>query len=89
MVAIRSRNNNIKRLKTSPGYMKWRDHQKLYKVIEGAVADAFYAHPDYLTLKGKQAAVESVTKRVIGQIINYSKKVRTMKGKDRGTKGPS
>lgn len=38
----------------------------LVKPVRGAVIDAFKAHPEYLTTKGKNNAVDSVTKRVIG-----------------------
>lgn len=40
----------------------------LWRMVSGAVTDAFNCHPDYLTERGRHAAVESVTKRVVGQI---------------------
>ena len=53
----------------SPARLKRKDHQHLWRLVEGAVVDAFTQHPDYLTDKGRFAAAESVTKRVVGAIV--------------------
>jgi hypothetical protein len=55
----------------SPAKIKHAEHLALWALVEGAgaVADAFNCHPDYLTEKGNKSAVESVTKRVVGQIV--------------------
>lgn len=45
-------------------------------MIEGAVADAFNCHPDYLTDKGRASAIESSTKRVIGNLVGHANEVR-------------
>lgn len=55
--------------RNSPARIKRRDHQRIWRMVEGAVVDAFQQHPDYLTVKGQAAAVESVTKRVVGVIV--------------------
>jgi hypothetical protein len=52
-----------------PARMKYADHQALWRLVEGAVMDAFANHPDYLTDAGRHMAVQSITKRVVGQII--------------------
>lgn len=48
---------------------------KLFKIVDGAVRDAFNMHPDYLTDKGKRwnAARQSIVKRVAGDIEGYLK----------------
>lgn len=51
-------------------------HQALFRMVEGAVIDCFKMHPDYLTDKGKRTAVQSVTKRVVGNIAGHAKQVR-------------
>jgi hypothetical protein len=46
------------------------DYHKIWRIVDGAVSDAFYHHPDYLTPKGKRAARESVVKRVTGAVLS-------------------
>lgn len=58
--------------------MKNADHVRLWNLVEGAVVDAFQAHPDYLTDKAAKVVVRSVTKRVVGQIIGHAK--QTLRG---------
>ena len=60
----------------SPARIKAADHQRLWDTIEGAVVDAFQMHPDYLTDKGRGAAVESVTKRCVGAIVGLIHETR-------------
>lgn len=59
-----------------PSYMKQAEHHRLWSLIEGAVVDAFRQHPDYLTPKGEGSAVNSITKRVIGQLVGNAKRTR-------------
>lgn len=47
-------------------------YQQLWGVTDGAVKDAFNMHPDYLTPKGRQSAVASVTKRVTGTVLSFA-----------------
>lgn len=54
-------------------FLKNADHALLWNLVEGAVADAFRSHPDFLTNKGRQTVVRSVTKRVVGQLVGYAK----------------
>lgn len=56
----------------SPAKMKRPDHHRLWRLVEGAVLDAFANHPEYLTEAGKKSAVQSVTKRVVGQIVGHA-----------------
>lgn len=50
-----------------------KDYKKVWRVIDGAVADAIAMHPDYLTSKGTHArtARYSIVKRVTGAILSY------------------
>ena len=50
-------------------------HAWLWRMVEGAVVDAFRSHPDYLTERGTASAVESITKRVVGTLAG-AKEVR-------------
>lgn len=59
--------------KRSPAFMKHADHAKLWRLVEGAVVDAFEAHPTYLTEHGLKSAVNSITKRVVGQLVGHAK----------------
>lgn len=63
-------------VRPSRAAMKHADHQRLWRLVEGAVVDAFRSHPDYLTERGERAAVESVTKRVVGQLVGHATEVR-------------
>lgn len=54
-------------------FLKNADHALLWNLVEGAVADAFRSHPDFLTDKGRKTVVRSVTKRVVGQLVGYAK----------------
>lgn len=56
-----------------PAVMKHRDHARLWRLVEGAVVDAFRSHPGFLTEAGHRSAVQSVTKRVVGQIVGHAK----------------
>lgn len=55
-----------------PGFLRHQDHQRLWALVEGAVVDAFRSHPDYLTARGAQLAVGSITKRVVGQLVGHA-----------------
>lgn len=68
----------------SPAKMKRPDHHQLWRLVEGAVLDAFANHPEYLTDAGKKSAVQSVTKRVVGQIVGLAAEAR-----ERGPLGAS
>lgn len=52
-----------------PSRLKRRDHARLWALVEGAVTDACLAHEDYLTERGRENIVRSITKRVVGQIV--------------------
>ncbi len=56
-----------------PAVMKHRDHGLLWRLVEGAVVDAFRSHPGFLTASGHRSAVQSGTKRVVGQIVGHAK----------------
>lgn len=50
-------------------------HRQLWRLVDGAVRDAFACHPDYLTPRGQQRAAEAVTKRVTGSLFGYATQV--------------
>lgn len=47
-------------------------YSRLWRVVDGAVRDAFRMHPDYLTRKGNRNARNSVTKRVTGTVLGFA-----------------
>lgn len=54
----------------SPARQKHAMRHDLWDAIEGAVADCFRQHPEYLTEGGKRSAVESITKRAVGSVLS-------------------
>jgi hypothetical protein len=49
-------------------------YAQYWRVIDGAVADAFNHHPDYLTPRGHALARASIVKRVTGAIESFAGK---------------
>ncbi len=47
-------------------------YRQLWRVVDGAVADAFQNHPDYLTQRGAKLARRSIAKRVVGAVLGYA-----------------
>lgn len=43
-------------------------YAKIWRIVDGAVKDALHKHPDYLTLKGRISARDSVNKRAVGAV---------------------
>ncbi|PID95791.1 MAG: hypothetical protein CSA85_00530 [Alphaproteobacteria bacterium] len=70
-----------------PAVLKHRDHGRLWRLVEGAVVDAFHSHPDFLTIAGHRSAVQSVTKRVVGQLVGHAKQAQGAVGPDTGGAG--
>lgn len=62
-----------KRLKPEKEDYRAGKGRQMWRVIDGAIRDAFHHHPDYLTTKGAKgaAARRSVAKRVTGAILSY------------------
>lgn len=48
-------------------------NRQIWRVVDGAIRDAFINHPDYLTPKGTRSACarRSVAKRVTGAVLSY------------------
>lgn len=42
---------------------------RLWDIVEGAVHDAFMAHPEYLTDAGARNAATSLVKRIVGRLM--------------------
>jgi hypothetical protein len=51
-----------------------RLYRRLWRIVDGAVMDAFKMHPDYLSDKGRRgrAARLSVVKRVTGAVTSFA-----------------
>lgn len=49
-----------------------RAYRQLWRVVDGAVFDALYTHPEYLTPAGKRWARQSVVKRVTGAVYGFA-----------------
>lgn len=47
----------------------------LWRLVDGAVRDAFANHPEYLTKAGNRSAQSSVVKRVVGTLHGYATQV--------------
>lgn len=47
-------------------------YYKIWRIVDGAVKDALYNHPDYLTAKGKVSARESIVKRATGAVKGFT-----------------
>lgn len=48
------------------------DYHQLWRIIDGAVYDAFKAHPEYLEHGREKDARQSIVKRVTGAILGYA-----------------
>jgi hypothetical protein len=63
-------------------------YRQLWRVVDGAVFDALYNHPDYLTDKGRYSARTSINKRVVGAVLGFAE--QSAKGrKGDGTPKPT
>lgn len=60
-----------------PQVMRAAEHRRLWRMVSGAVRGTFNAHPDYLTGYGRDHATNSITKRVVGQLVGHAKEART------------
>jgi len=49
-----------------------REYRQLWRIIDGAVRDAFVNHPEYLAPRKEKTARQSIVKRVAGAIEGYS-----------------
>ncbi len=47
-------------------------YRRLWRIVDGAVADAFVHHPDYLAPRRRKEAQLSVVKRVVGAVIGFA-----------------
>lgn len=47
-------------------------YRKIWRIVDGAVQDAFNHHPEYLTEAGSRNARLSIVKRVTGSIKGYA-----------------
>lgn len=47
-------------------------YRRIWRIVDGAVQDAFSRHPEYLTEAGARSARLSIVKRVAGSIQGYA-----------------
>lgn len=60
-----------KRRRTKPPQEYAAFERKLWRMVEGAVADVLRFHPDYVTKKGHVNITSSIGKRVVGTLRGY------------------
>lgn len=70
------------RLKSEKPNQQYGFNRQIWRVVDGAIRDAFIHHPDYLTERGSRynTARRSIAKRVTGTLLSYleqSKKGRS------------
>ena len=66
-----------RRLKPEKGNHHYR---QLWRVVDGAVADAIAQHPEYIALGAQKRVVrQSIVKRVTGAVLGYA--VEAAKGR--------
>ena len=71
-----------KRIKSEKPSQRVGFGRQVWRVVDGAIRDAFIHHPDYLTMNGTRynSARRSIAKRVTGALLSYleqSKKGRS------------
>lgn len=61
------------RLKSEKASHQQGINRQIWRVVDGAIRDAFLSHPDYLTKKGSRSACarRSIAKRVTGALLSY------------------
>lgn len=61
------------RIKPEKPALKEGFNYQVWRVVDGAIRDAFLNHPDYLTKKGSRSACarRSIAKRVSGALLSY------------------
>lgn len=74
----KSRKQRAYRIKSEKPSHQEGFNRQVWRVVDGAIRDAFSNHPDYLTTKGSRAACarRSVAKRVTGALLSYLEQSR-------------
>lgn len=66
-----------KRNKVPPQKRDLRAYRSLWRLVDGAVRDAFEHHPDYLAPGAHEKVVRnSITKRVVGTVLGFAGEAR-------------
>jgi hypothetical protein len=56
-----------------PSEQARRAYSELWRIVDGAVADAFNMHPDYIARGARGLTVRnSINKRVVGAVLGYA-----------------
>ena len=63
-------------------------YRQIYRVIDGAVADAILQHPEFFALGRQRNARTSIAKRVAGAVCGYLVEKELRRPKGRGGAGP-
>ena len=67
-MSMNSRSKKSRKLNPVKG-LPHSDYWKLWRIVDGAVRDAFEKHPEYLTDKGRRDARRSIVKRATGALL--------------------
>lgn len=69
----KSRKKRAYRIKSEKPTHQEGFNRQVWRVVDGAIRDAFINHPDYLTIKGSRSACarRSIAKRVTGALLSY------------------
>lgn len=67
--------------KVVPQKMPDKAYAKVWRLVDGAVRDAFANHPDYLARPERERVVRnSINKRVVGALWSFAKEARGRAG---------
>jgi hypothetical protein len=59
-----------------PKDVPYSAYHTVFRIVDGAVKDAFNNHPEYVRPEIERVVRMSITKRVTGSIIKYAREVR-------------
>ena len=77
-----------KRGKAPPHKRHQQDYRQLFRVVDGAVADAIMTHPEFFALGRQRSARASIAKRVAGAIVGYiDQRASSAEGSEKGRSG--
>lgn len=63
----------------SPPHKTAKAYRELWRVVDGAVADALGMHPDYLATTARERTVRnSINKRVVGAVLGFAQQRRAV-----------
>lgn len=69
-----------KRLKPHAPVKPGQAYSRIWRIVDGAVRDAFASHPEYIEKRWMRAARFSITKRVTGEMMSFA--AQSAKGRE-------